>query len=231
MSVEKRRIKKMIQKFLMPSARYVIVHLNKHRMLIDLNDRWMKDNFLFQDMYEPQTTNYIKEHVQKDDVVIDVGAHIGYHAMNFWKAGASVLAFEASQDMLQLLRHNTKHTGIQIFGNAVSNVSGIVTFYKSPRSAWSSLFPQRSCTILKVPCIQIDDLQLEKLDWVKIDVEGAEFLVLDGMKETLQRCSPKLFIEWLPRSKTDFSAILELLDGWRSQPMDHNMLFWRTEEP
>ena len=230
MSIEKQRIKKMIQRFITPSSRYAIVKLNKHDILIDVRDQWMKDNFLFASIYEPETTRYIERHVQQGDIALDVGAHVGYHTLNFSAAGAFVYAFEPADLMFRLLKYNTMQVSTIVpIKKAVSDINGIVTFYESTRSAWSSLNPQQRSIPRQVDSIRLDDLSLSRVDWIKIDVEGAESLVLEGAREILEKYAPRLIIEWLPKNDTNFDRILEILDGWECTPLDHNMIFYKED--
>ncbi|MDR5731066.1 FkbM family methyltransferase [Caballeronia sp. LZ025] len=61
---------------------------------------------------------------------------------------------------------------------------------------------------VKVPMISIDSLQLERVDFFKLDVEGMELDVLRGAKGTLKRCAPVILVETL---KTDAQDIRKLL--------------------
>nr|WP_245933001.1 FkbM family methyltransferase [Caballeronia novacaledonica] len=61
-----------------------------------------------------------------------------------------------------------------------------------------------------VPMISIDSLALERVDFIKIDVEGMEMDVLKGAAETLKRCAPVLLVETL---KSDANAIRTFLAG------------------
>ena len=230
MSIEIERLRGAIQRFLTPNTRFVRTKLNGHSMIIDTADPWMKKTFLWCDIYEPETTAFIEANVQKGDIVIDVGAHIGYHALNFARAGARVFAFEPDPKTFALLCANMV-TSIIPINSVVSDVNGEVTFYRSMGgSAWNSLIPRCYSTPVKLHSSVIDDMHLGRLDWVKIDVEGAEMRVLKGMRKTLARFPDlKLIIEWLPRNGGDLEGILEFLDGWQGRPMDHNMLFWRAD--
>lgn len=231
MTVEIRRLKGAIHRFLTPNTRFVRTDINGHSMILDTADPWIRNNYLWCDIYEPETTAYIEKNVKYGDIVIDVGAHIGYHSLNFARAGASeVFAFEPDPEAFSLLCANIT-LNIRPINSVVSDINGEVTFYRSRGgSAWNSLIPQRDSTPVKAHSFLIDDLQLEKLDWVKIDVEGAELRVLKGMTETLARFPYlRLIVEWLPKNSGDLEGILKFLDGWQCRPMDHNMLFWRAD--
>jgi len=229
MSIEKKRIKQVIQRFLTPNTRYVKKRINGHEMILDTYDTWMKDNFLWCDIYEPETSKFIEENVKEYDIVLDIGAHIGYHSLNFAIERADVLSFEPDLETFKLLCANVKGYTVTPINQAVSDKMGEVILYRSiNRSAWNSLFPRRDSIPQIVKCDTIDNIELHKVDWVKIDVEGAEIQVLQGMKDTLRMSpNPRVIIEWLPKNDGDFEGIMKFFEGWKCKPLDHNMLFWK----
>ena len=229
MSQEKKRLRKTIHRFLTPKARYVRQTINGHPMILDLDDPWLRTNFLWCKIYEPETTAYIKQHVKPNDVVLDIGAHIGYHSLNFWKNGATVYAYEPDPRATRLFLRNTEHTDIILFQRVVSDVRGQTILYRSRGgSAWNSIHPIRDAKPFRVQSVRIDDNIFGSVDWIKVDVEGAELKALQGMRETLRQ-SPnvRLLVEWLPKNKGDLEGVLKFFDGWNCRPLDHNMLFWR----
>ena len=232
MSIEKQRIKQVIQRFLTPDTRYVRKNINGHDMVLDTQDIWMRDNLLWCDIYEPETSKYITENIKKNDVVLDIGAHIGYHTLNFARAGAVVHAFEPDPINYKLLSVNTKeysdYCSVYCYDRAVSDEIGTTTLYLSPyHSAWNSLIKKLETVPLVVQSLTVDSLSLPRIDWIKIDVEGAEESVLQGMIETLRYLSPRVIVEWLPKNGADLDAISELFVGWEWRRLDHNIVFWR----
>jgi hypothetical protein len=66
----------------------------------------------------------------------------------------------------------------------------------------------------------IDGLGLQRLDLLKLDLEGMEAEALDGARETIERCKPVLFIEVI---KSDKDAISEALRGAGYVVLPHGM--------
>ncbi len=62
--------------------------------------------------------------------------------------------------------------------------------------------------LVSVPQVSIDSLALDRVDFIKIDVEGMELDVLRGAEMTLRMCRPRLWIEWI---KTNRVVLLDLL--------------------
>ncbi len=246
MSVEKRRIIRAIQKFLTPKTRYVRKLINGHSVILDTQDIWMRDNFLWYDVYEPETSRYISGNVRLNDIILDVGAHIGYHSLNFASKrkrskytrtddrmffSGKMYSFEPDPLNYRLLCKNTEDYFIAPLQVAVSDKEEETILYRSKnRTAWSSLLPKQNTIPYPVKTITIDSLNLSYVNFLKIDVEGAEIKVLNGAKETVER-SPRIriIVEWLPKNDGDFEGIMNFFEGWKCRPLDHNMLFWKEE--
>jgi FkbM family methyltransferase len=145
-------------------------------------------------------------------VVVDVGAHVGYYTLLAAKQvgpTGKVYAFEADLDNHEIL---LKNIGINGYNNvvtvqiAVSDRSGRSTLYLTAldsgrHSMYHHGLPERGSTSVETTTL---DSFLESEDWprvdlMKIDVEGAEVTVLDGMTSLMERNADlKLIIEFNP---------------------------------
>jgi len=128
-------------------------------------------------------------------VVLDIGAYIGDHTIYYLnKVGANgkVLAFEPNKRSFECLNYNLgSYKNCQLFNNPVSNVKKYFDVVE-PNENIGMAFIQDG---KQVESIIIDDLNLDKVDFIKIDVEGFEIEVLEGCKKTLEKFSPTLIIE------------------------------------
>ena len=61
--------------------------------------------------------------------------------------------------------------------------------------------------VLPLDCLNIN----EKVDFVKIDVEGAELAVMDGMKQLIERCRPLIFVEVNNENLSGFATMVEVI--------------------
>jgi FkbM family methyltransferase len=147
--------------------------------------------------------------VRPGATVIDVGANIGYNTIRAaLRAGPKgcVVALEPTPDTLAVLRHNIAASGlanVDIEPVAAGHIGGTRDFFvRGPRSAVNSLFPDSRyasvTSVLRVPVMPLDDLVEEAADVVKIDVEGAELDVLEGMSRILRTPDIALIVEWDP---------------------------------
>jgi FkbM family methyltransferase len=142
--------------------------------------------------------------------VVDVGANIGYNtvyaARRVGPAGR-VVAVEPATDNLRVLREN-------VAANALDNVvvhaaaagrahERRALFLRGDVSAVNSLFEQSVYAAVtgveQVRVTPLDDLVNGDADLVKIDVEGAELDVLQGMARLLRRHGIRLIVEWHPQ--------------------------------
>ena len=162
--------------------------------------------------YEPATTLLFQETLQSGMVVIDIGAHVGYYTLLAAKLvgpTGKVYAFEPAPENYATLLKNIK---LNNYGNiaaarmALSDRRGDSVIYLSGldtgrHSLYQHGLPEQGNTLVETTTL---DHFMESQDWpqidlIKIDVEGAEVAVLDGMCQFLLR-SPqlKLVIELNP---------------------------------
>ena len=163
--------------------------------------------------YEQETTTILKETLCPGMNVLDVGAHVGSHALLAARLVGplgKVFAFEPSPDNFALLQKNVALNGYQnivTIAKAVSDKTGVAMLHLSPegndRNALQRLRSAPPGKSVEVPTISLDDF-LEEIGWppirlIKMDVEGAEPLVLKGMSRLLERCGDiRLIAEFAP---------------------------------
>lgn len=157
---------------------------------------------------EPHLQKAILKFVRRGDTVYDVGANLGYFALSLSKQvgpSGKVAAFEPVSENLRLLRENIKDNqlkNIEVFDVAVSDGDGEARIRIPKNLAMASLVwhtQNSACIQQPTRTIAIDDLvqagRLALPTFVKIDVEGAEALVVRGMHRTIAGAKPVLFIE------------------------------------
>lgn len=154
-----------------------------------------KLKFMF-GLYEPGTTALCRRLVKPGMYVMDIGAHIGYYTLLFSKLvgpNGRVFAFEPHPEIFNMLRHNTRNRkNVIVFNKAVSNTNSEVEFFFSRKTSGSHSFYRTEFTegSCKVQTVCLDDFikfkGFEKIDLIKIDVEGAEPLVIEGMSKFIE---------------------------------------------
>jgi len=146
-------------------------------------------------------------------LIIDIGAHIGYFTWLFSDLvgdRGKVIAFEPSPENYPLLLHNIEARKCQVVEpacKALSDFIGEIEFFVSQGHTTHGLIEgfsenEGSITVESTTVdAYLDELGNPSVDFVKIDVEGAEPRVLSGMVETIRR-NPKLIllVELNPRA-------------------------------
>lgn len=188
------------------------IHVNGMWMFHCTSDGLKRFGWLFAFDYEPQTQRIFKQIVKPSMTVVDIGAHIGYYTLLSAKltgANGRVYAFEPTPSLFSLLQKNIKINGLEKRAEAFSLALGDHSvkkrvFYIGEIST-SSLFhvPGTGELAVDVEMVSLDDF-FRKRDWpavdiVKIDAEGADKIIVEGMREVILRNSGiKLIIEFNP---------------------------------
>jgi FkbM family methyltransferase len=161
-------------------------------------------------VYGELDTKIIRDNIKEGHIVIDVGANIGYYTLIFAQlAGTTgkVFAFEPEPKNFELLQKNVKVNDYSNTINqnyAVSDSNGNVSLFLAKNGIVGhriSNFDINSNSIL-VKKIPLDDYftklnLLDKINFVKIDVEGFEFGVLKGMTKIIEKSKNlKIFLEF-----------------------------------
>jgi len=188
------------------------------RLYIHKEKDILSDGLLVERSYEPLETKTIKGLVKKGEVVIDAGANIGYYTVMLSKLvgeTGKVYSFEPSKKCFRLLKKNVevnKCDNVVLVNKALSNHNGETSFYiHCDDHGSSSIKCTSGCKEVKVKCIKLDDYipQEEQISLMKMDIEEAEVVALEGAEDTLKRCD-KVVIE-APEDREDYWKIASLL--------------------
>jgi FkbM family methyltransferase len=160
--------------------------------------------------HEPAVCKIIQKYVKPGYVVVDVGAHIGYFTLLFAKLVGEeglVIAFEPLEETFAVLVENVALNGYRnvcLEKKAVSESSGVVLLYRDEWMAFpaaSHVIPNTRSRLLAYPvstlCLDeyVEAKGIKRVDFVKMDVEGAEGLVIKGMKKVIERDKPIIVVE------------------------------------
>ena len=137
--------------------------------------------------------------VKEDDVVIDAGAWIGDFSAYASIKGAKVYAFEPSKDTVEYLKKTKElNNNIQILEKGLGDKSGSFSLSNNQGNTGANQITEQIDNSEKIEVTTIDEFvvenNLERIDFIKADIEGFERYMLMGAKETLRRFSPKLAI-------------------------------------
>ncbi|HEY6118942.1 MAG TPA: FkbM family methyltransferase [Pyrinomonadaceae bacterium] len=173
-----------------------------------------QETILLEDVWDPQLTEFIRENLGPQAIFIDVGANVGYFtliASVCVGASGKVLAIEPNPSVAEQLRVNVQRSNLSnviteeaLCSDSVENHTE--TLYLPDESSLGKASLSKSnaggLDSVKVRSATLDQLifdhRLQGVMFVKIDVEGAELMVLRGMTETLARLRPIVVIELVP---------------------------------
>lgn len=180
-------------------------------MYREVNGRWGpcrffgKDEYVGRSMfsygeYNPDETEKILELAGENHEgrCLDIGANIGCISQALLHEGFVVEAFEPQPEIFELLEFNAR--GGIVHNTAVGSEAGWATMPKVQYSAKGNfgglgLFETSIYGDYKVPVLTIDSLGYDDVGFIKIDVEGFEYEVLQGAAKTIGRCKPIMYIE------------------------------------
>lgn len=183
-------------------AKIKIGPLRGYKFIVSKNSGWSP----IVGRWETELQYLFTQIVKKNWTVYDLGANNGIHTLLFSKlvgSGGKVFSFEPIENNIQEIETNysINHLGnIRIIPKAVSNNTGIAKFKIGKHDKQGSLFGIGSETDIEInvetttldECI---DNGVSQPDLVKIDIEGAESLALEGYSKYFSEHKPTLFIE------------------------------------
>lgn len=216
-------LRKIILKLLKITARDIsITHHYNHEPFL-LNSYNHKGYWYHGKKREQETVAVFKDWITNGDFVLEIGGHIGYfstlYAHLVGETG-KVVVFEPSFENLKYLTKNVQNVNaslrnnIQLVQKGAGDIIGELDFYIDPISGQNNSFVKdfdgfktsrelsaeqdADVQVVKVPVITLDSFfENETLlpNFVKIDVEGFEWNVIQGFQKTIERGHPSLMIE------------------------------------
>lgn len=197
---------RVLNRFIIKKIRSDSILLEGHKIYLDRDDSMRLST---RGYYENFITKLIPKLVKKGDIVVDIGAHIGYYTLILAKSvgeEGKVYAFEPDPTNFALLKKNIETNGyknVVLEQKAVSNSSGKVKLHLGKeRSTHHSIHQNKysSEDYVLVESISLDDYFKEiSLNFAKIDIEGEEFGALRGMQSLLKRSNDlKIITEMVP---------------------------------
>lgn|SRR3990167_4303486 len=179
-----------------------IYEIDGHKLLMDKKDFRMREilkDYTYLDIWEPETTKLIKKYVKSGDICLDVGASIGYFTLLFARQVGNrgkVIAFEPTEMNFNYLCENIKLNGFQDIVLPVRLAA--YDRHEVIKAPLNNLYAEW------LNAVAVDDYLvwrgIEKVDFIKMDVDGPEPRVLQGLVRTFEKNPQlKMVIEYYPK--------------------------------
>ena len=185
------------------------VEVQGHKMFVHPGN----DDYSLYGVYGELDTKIVKSQINKGDIVVDVGASIGYYSLILARAVGKeghVFAFEPRPERFELLQKNVEINGydnVTIEQMAVLDQNGETDFYysKNQKTGFKLEVSEKEKEMISEKAIaktvRLEDYFKEreiqnKIKFIKSDVDGPEFAVLKSAGSILENKDLKVFFEW-----------------------------------
>ena len=206
-----------------------IISLGKLKMMVDLNDEGLSFDLLINKKREPFLSAILSKILRPGDVVLEIGANIGYYMLlesQIIGSQGKIYCLEPVPQNVALLRKNIQInnlTNVEVYQLAAGGVNKTETIFIPSHRNRSSLLPTQDLECKNKLTIQVTTMDeflqdKEKPNFIRMDVEGYELEVLKGMEKLLKSSHPlKIAIEVHPILKSDTEKLFRLMkkNGFR----------------
>lgn len=174
-------------------------------------------------VYEPATSAAIYDYVKPGMNVIEGGACCGYHALNLAKAvgaGGKVHCFEANPLLVEILKKNIEINGyndqVEIIHAGIWCAESIMPFPMLGAglggASFKNSYQLAAAPTVPVRMVALDDLYADqRVDFIRMDIEGSELEALKGAERILREQGPAMILEWIP-DNSSLSESVELFN-------------------
>ena len=183
------------------------IEIDGHKLFLDSEDSLRLSVY---GKFEEFETEVMKKEIKEGDIVLDIGANIGYYTLIFARLvgdKGKVFAFEPDPENFALLKKNVETNGyknIILINKAVSDKEGEIKLYlnKYNKANHTIYQTEENRESIPIKTISLDNFFKDykgKIDFIKMDIEGAEYLAIKGMINLLKKNKNiKLITEYYP---------------------------------
>jgi len=176
----------------------VLVEVQGRKMYVDSNDQYFAPLLMMNGIHAPYETETFRNEVKEGMTVVDIGAHWGYYttlAAELVGKKGKVFAFEPNSHNYSILLKNIEINGydnVILTQKAVSENAGLTKLFLAPGNSGDHRIyePGEGRDFVEIEAISLDEFfqnRNDRIDFIKIDTQGAEMVVLKGMEEIIQK--------------------------------------------
>ena len=188
------------------------VQINNYKMYLIQNDPGISNELSIFKSHEPINTKIISKILKKGMTCLDIGGNIGYYVLlenELIGSTGKIIAIEPLLQNFTYLEKNIllqKAENISTYNFACGDVNGIANFFVNKKSNGCLVIregipppnPSKgTITQVEIRILDqlIEELQLEKVDFIRMDAEGYELNILRGLTKTLLKFKPIISLE------------------------------------
>ena len=197
----------------------VISEYKYGKIIYNANDYYIGSCISEYGEYCDDEINLISKFVKKGDIVLDVGSNIGLMTIPFSKMVGQigkVVSFEPQTQVFNIICGNiviNNLDNVEVHNIALGDNNQDLFLpkinYKEQNNFGGISLSEKG--EIKIKQIKLDDLEFQKINLIKVDVEGMELNVLNGGKNSINKHRPFLYIENDRKNKSEnlLSFLLE----------------------
>jgi len=190
--------------------------------------------------YSPMEIVLFQHLIDKNDVVVEAGANMGALTIPLAQLAGKVYAFEPQLVLCKIAQANLAFNdldNVELHNQAVGDVPGevLVPIFQYDHAAnYGMIGEQQWGKGVPVQVVTIDSLGLDRLDFLKVDVEGMEERVLRGAAATIAAQRPLVFVEndraETSKSLVEYIQSLDYTPYWFATPLYHPSNFYQNDK-
>lgn len=230
----KHRLGKILEKAILPVERWKdteckVTTKNGDQIQFDILSKMHNGTFWTGD-YDTALIRNLKSLFKKDDVVFDIGANVGYYTIAFGRSlypNGKVFAFEPVAGNFTCLKNNVELNNMQsicsIYKIALGEEGGTIKMSLETKGSTNAYLvkgefvAQKQVYTENVSIYRLDDWandnNVNKCDFIKIDVEGSEVFFLKGAEQFIKKHKPIIFGEFNSWFLQKYG--LSFMDAWK----------------
>lgn len=183
----------------------VAIHENEFVIRIDRSDSLG----LLRQPFEIDEVNLVRQLLGPGQIVLDIGANIGYYTLLFSRLvgpSGNVHAFEPDPSNCAILRRNLADNqchNVTVHEVSVGSKNATVSLHRSVDNAGMHRAYKSVCCsgdAIDVQSVALDQVFRNEsdIDFIKLDIEGCEYFALEGMDRIIRENSPTILLEFSP---------------------------------
>ena len=181
--------------------------LGFHKMFLSTADLGFSSHVMLDGFWEIWLTLFLARSVKPGMVALDIGANFGYYSVLLGAAVGSTGHLISVEPMLETFRFLSRTIDLNGFSGRTTLIPAALTAPgieavemimppNEPKNATIAGHVTEDSISVRATCVDALTHELEDLHIIKLDAEGAEADIFDGMQDTLRRMSPDLVIEF-----------------------------------